>query len=87
MLGRLRMSTAEALELYIQIAERVFGLPSKEYQEGTFDGTTLENMLKEMIAARSPSGDPDERMLDINAEGSAGLAYVSYNLRVFVSPH
>lgn len=80
MLGRLRMSTQEALTKYNEIAERVFG-PSNtkwRYQEGTFKASTLELEIKKLVAEYSESGDGGERMLDVSAVHTTGLAYVDF---------
>ena len=76
MLGRLRMTTREALEQYSVIAGRVFCAANKKWaiQDGMFKATTLEQEIKRIIAARVGGGDGDERMLDNTNEHVMGAA-------------
>jgi len=75
MLGRLRMTTKEALEQYNTIAGRIFCAANKKWavQDGTFKATTLEQEIKKIVAAKVDGGDGDESMLD-NTDGGMGAA-------------
>lgn len=68
MLGKLEMTTTEAIEHYIRILERVFASSNKKkvYQEGTFKATTLEAEIKTMVAAKSKDNNGDEQMISSN---------------------
>ncbi len=62
MLGRLRMSTDEAIRGYISQVSTVFAKENRKYahQHATFKATTLENLVKDRVAAQG-LGD---RMID-----------------------
>ena len=80
MLGRLRMTTEDALTQYNAIAGRVFSTSNKKLfgQDGTFKATTLENEMKRVVAAtKSAKGNSEERMLDTDSSGLKGAAYDS----------
>jgi hypothetical protein len=65
MLGKLKMTTKEALTYYIRIMERVFSPSNKKrtFQDGAFKVTTLETEIKAMIAAKGEDKNGDERMI------------------------
>ena len=52
MLGRLRMSTEDALVRYNDIAGRIFSKENKKWktQDGTFKASTLEAQVKLLVA-------------------------------------
>jgi hypothetical protein len=66
MLGRLKMSTKDALKHYNTVAERVFSGANRKWavQDGTFKAATLEREMKRIIASSIEGGTGDERMLD-----------------------
>ena len=74
MLGRLRMTTKEALEQYSNIAGRIFSAENKKLlvQDGTFKATTLEREMKRVIASKVGEGDGDDSMLDSTNESGKG---------------
>ena len=52
MLGRLRMSTEDALVRYIDIAGFIFSKENKKWktQDGTFKASALEEQVKQLVA-------------------------------------
>lgn len=64
MLGRLQMTIPEAIKQYSYLAERVFSEQKHSWQDGKFKATALEEAIKEVVRNYSPSGDPEEKMLD-----------------------
>ena len=75
MLGRLQMTTKEALEQYNIIAGRVFCTSNKKWliQDGTFKATTLEQEIKRVVATKLGGGG-DATMLDSTNESGMGAA-------------
>ena len=71
MLGRLRMSTLEALSSYNKLAEGIFCKANQKSsgKDGTFKATVLEKKVQEIVALRGLG----EHMLPIN-EHDQGLA-------------
>ncbi|KAF8538287.1 acyl transferase/acyl hydrolase/lysophospholipase [Trichophaea hybrida] len=63
MLGRLRMSTDEALTEYNQLVGYVFGERKWAFQDGHFKATRLEEAIKKIVEKYSLDGDTEE-MLD-----------------------
>jgi hypothetical protein len=82
MLGRLRMSTTEALEKYNGIAGRIFSEKNMKWktQEGKFKATTLEQEMKSIVASKLKERDEDARMFDPELAGSGrkGATYVAH---------
>ena len=76
MLGRLRMSTTEALEKYNTIAEKIFSAKNMKRvtQEGKFKATTLEREMKQIVVAKIQGSDGETRMLDEDYAGEKGAA-------------
>jgi hypothetical protein len=74
MIGRLRMTTKDALEQYNLMAGRVFSSKNKKglLQEGMFKATTLEDEIKRVVGEHVYGGDRNERMLDSNNECEMG---------------
>ena len=76
MLGRLRMSTTEALEKYNTIARKIFSAKNMKRvtQEGKFKATTLEREMKRIIVAKIQGSDGETKMLDEDYAGKRGAA-------------
>ena len=76
MLGRLRMSTTEALEKYNTIAGKIFSAKNMKRvtQEGKFKATTLEREMKQIVVAKIQGSDGETRMLDEDYAGKKGAA-------------
>jgi hypothetical protein len=76
MLGRLRMSTTEALEKYNAIAGKIFSTKNMKrvMQEGKFKATTLEREMKQIVVAKIQGSDGETRMLDEDYAGEKGAA-------------
>ena len=74
MLGRLRMSTQEALAQYSTLAGRIFSKENKQSgtKDGKFKASTLEAEVKKLVEARKTS---TTRMLDPDAESMVGKSY------------
>jgi len=77
MLGRLRMTTKEALHEYNKIAGQIFSSSNKLFgEDGTFKASTLEREMKKVVAEKSANDDGDERMQNPTTEVSTGAAFV-----------
>lgn len=76
MLGRLRMSTTEALQKYNEIAGKIFSVKNRKrmMQEAKFKATTLEQEMKKIVAATIQGSDGETRMLDEDCTGKKGAA-------------
>ncbi|KAI9775396.1 MAG: hypothetical protein M1839_001251 [Geoglossum umbratile] len=76
MLGRLQMSTKEALEEYRAIAGQIFSAKNKKWVvvDGAFKATTLEQEIKRVVATRTSDNGGNERMLDIPNQDGMGAA-------------
>jgi hypothetical protein len=70
LLGRLRMTTKEALGQYSALAGKIFAKANKKWvvQDGTFKASTLEQEMRRLIAARS-GGNSEAMMVDERAMG------------------
>ena len=70
MLGRLRMTTRDALRAYNKIAESVFCKSNRKYsfQDGAFKATTLEQQVRSLVAEK---GLGDYIMPDEDESGAA----------------
>ena len=77
MLGRLRMSTGDALAEYNRVAKRIFSKKNKKRitQDGAFKESTLEAEVTELVASRIRDG-PHARMLDSTRKKPMGRAFV-----------
>jgi predicted acylesterase/phospholipase RssA len=55
MLSRLRMPTDKAIRQYISLASAIFDKGNRKlaHQDGTFKATTLENAIKDLVAAKA----------------------------------
>lgn len=62
MLGRLRMTVDEAITQYGLLSSRVFGSKKPFFREGQYKASTLEEVLKTIVAEKAY--DPEERMLE-----------------------
>lgn len=63
MLGRLSMNVEECIEAYEQLADRVFGHPRRFHirkppwvPRDKYNHKNLEDVIKEIVRRRSPSG-------------------------------
>lgn len=74
MLGRLRMTTDEALKAYHSIASAAFSKDNRKsrFQDGTFKASTLESKIQELIKDR----DLGEHMLDTSTDKGRAKAFV-----------
>src|SRR5271163_1218381 len=74
MLGRLRMTTEEALKTYNSLAGAIFSKDNRKWavQDGTFKATTLENKVKELVAERALG----EFMFEASNDSNIGNAFV-----------
>ena len=72
MLGRLQMTTEEALKEYNSIASAIFSKKNKKepYKEGAFKASTLERKVKEVVTERH-LGDRMLRDMNDNRTGNA----------------
>jgi predicted acylesterase/phospholipase RssA len=74
MLGRLQMTTGEALRAYNSLARVIFSRDNKKWlgQDGAFKATTLEKKVQEMVSERGLG----ELMLDTSHQLKKGKAFV-----------
>jgi hypothetical protein len=74
MLGRLQMTTDEALQTYNLLARAIFSKDNKKFpgQDGLFKATTLEKMVQEIVSKRNLG----ELMLDSSHQLRKGQAFV-----------
>lgn len=74
MLGRLRMTTQEALQAYNNIAQSVFCKGNKKYkvQDGTFKSATLQKGIKDVVAEKNLG----ERMSDHTTDADIAKTFV-----------
>lgn len=73
MLGRLKMTNQEALEQYNSFAEEVFSSKNKKsfLQDGAFKASTLETLMKKVVAKYSQPSNPNALMLTSDAVGAS----------------
>jgi hypothetical protein len=62
LLGRLRMSATEALEIYVKLAGDVFSKKNSKLKGNAFEATRLEKAIKDVVADRL--GGRDEKMIE-----------------------
>jgi hypothetical protein len=74
MIGRLRMTTEEALEQYNLLAGRVFSSKNRKrlLQDGMFRATTLEDEIKKVVEKYVDGADCNEKILDSANECEMG---------------
>ncbi|KAI9833509.1 MAG: hypothetical protein M1819_003668 [Sarea resinae] len=79
MLGRLRMSTREALAQYSLVAARVFSKQNRKWriQDGTFKATTLEREIRRIVTESLGRSRKDARMLDESSTEERGKTAVA----------
>ncbi|KAJ7911211.1 FabD/lysophospholipase-like protein [Mycena leptocephala] len=68
MLGRLRMTVADAIKAYDRLAQDVFSETKHVWQDGRFKASRLEAAIKKTVEENSPSKDPCELMKDSPVE-------------------
>jgi len=70
LLGRLRMTTREALGQYSALAGKIFAKTNKKWvvQDGTFKASTLEQEIRHLVAAQS-GGNSEAMMVDEHIVG------------------
>lgn len=82
MLGRLRMSTTEALAAYIELSTAVFS-EKKVWimQDGLFKATKLETEIKKTISRYSELHDADSDLLDTRAKSckTCGQSFIKFH--------
>jgi hypothetical protein len=74
MLGRLRLSVSDTIEYYDSLAEKVFSNGKKVVGDGHFKGSILENVVKEIVKAKT--ADADSRMMETDSDGKVCKTYV-----------
>ena len=74
MLGRLRMTTDEALRTYNSLAGAIFSNDNRKwgFQDGAFKATMLENKVQELVSEKGLG----EFMLDTSNQSSKGKAFI-----------
>jgi len=74
MLGRLRMSTEEALEHYRSLTSKTFSKSNRK-RNGTFRATTLEVAMKHVVRAASEGYNGEEYMIKGSEATGLGKRY------------
>lgn len=64
LLGRLRLSAAEAIEAYEELAGKVFSEKKAPGKDGTFKASKLEEAVKSVLEARLGKVHADDRMYE-----------------------
>ena len=64
MLGRLRMTTEQARDEYIELAKNVFGRRKRVIGDGAFKATKLKEAVKDVVRRYGGNSSPEEPMLD-----------------------
>lgn len=62
MLGRLRMSVADAISAYDKLAQDVFAETKRTGQDGKFKASRLEAAIKKIVSDNALSKNPEEPM-------------------------
>ena len=60
MLGRLRMSTEQACDEYIELAKKVFGRWKRVIGDGASKATKLEETVKHVVGRYGGNNNPEE---------------------------
>jgi hypothetical protein len=63
MLGRLRMTVSECIDLYLDMSQRVFGQPQNFTHREKFDPKALEEVVKTVVQRKT--GNRDAPLLDV----------------------
>jgi hypothetical protein len=69
LLGRLRLSVADAIEQYRLLASRVFSDTKLFYKDGKFKASNLEKAIKDVVEWKLGKGRREERMFMSCDEG------------------
>lgn len=69
LLGRLRLSVAEAIEQYRQLARQVFSDTKLFFKDGKFKASNLEKAIKDVLEWKLGKGHREERMFVSCDEG------------------
>jgi len=66
MLGRLQMSTEDALKHYNNLARQVFSQKNRKWvgQNGLFKASTLKSAMKKVVRESNQNYNGDEYMID-----------------------
>ena len=65
MLGRLRLSIQDAIEVYLQFADKVFGSPQR-LSRSRYSASSFEDVLKSVLeryCPNNPAGGASEKMV------------------------
>ena len=76
MLGRLRMSTDDAMKCYEDLASKVFS-KSKQKSNGMFKATLFESALKQLISNSTKGYTGEEGMMSDEPSTKTGKMYGS----------
>lgn len=82
LLGRLQLSTEQAITEYGNLASLVFKEKKSGWlgNDGQYKATKLETVVKELVQKYSATNNPDESMLDARAE-EPGACKTSVDIR------
>jgi hypothetical protein len=69
LLGRLRLSVAEAIDKYRQLAKDVFSDRKLWVKDGKFKASKLEKAIKDVVEWKLGKGQAEERMFVSRSEG------------------
>jgi phage-related protein len=69
MLGRLRMSTDQVRDEYINLGKKVFKKTKSFTKDGNFKASALEKAIKEVVRKYGMGGNSEELLLDERRDG------------------
>jgi hypothetical protein len=64
------MSTEEAMNEYVDLAEYIFRERKLGLQDGLFKATRLETAILKIVRKHGEHGDPEEEMLDMRPDAT-----------------
>jgi hypothetical protein len=62
------MSTEEAIDEYVDLAEYVFKETKLKIQDGLFKATRLEEAIQKIVSKYGGHSNPEEEMMDTRAD-------------------
>lgn len=64
LLGRLRLTTSEAISAYSVLAKEIFSKKNLPWKDGTFKASNLEKAIKDVLEEKLGKGHSNEMMYD-----------------------
>lgn len=69
LLGRLRFSVPEAIEVYRTLAKDIFSKRKMLGKDGAFKASSLERAIKKVLVGKLGEGKAEEKMFEVGEEG------------------